>query len=247
MSKNKKLEKKKINTVQQEFDRAIKKHNLIEEGDNILIGLSGGIDSLVMTELLSYRKKYFPVKFNLKAVFVNIENIPYKVNENFLAEFCNDRGIDFEVISKKIDIDQKQITTNPCFICSWNRRKILFDYTKQNNFNKLALGHHKEDAIETFLINLIYHGSISSLPVKLSMFSGRMHLIRPLMYLNKEQIKDFAELKNIYSKIKDCKFSSVTKRRKVEKIIDTMKEFNPQVENLLFKAMSKINEEYLPK
>lgn len=247
MSKNKKLEKKKINTVQQEFDRAIKKHNLIEDGDNILIGLSGGIDSLVMTELLSYRKKYFSIKFNLKAVYVNIENIPYKVNENFLAEFCNDREIDFEVINQKIEIDQKQITTNPCFICSWNRRKILFDYTKQNKFNKLALGHHKDDAIETFLINLIYHGSISSLPVKLSMFSGRMHLIRPLMYLNKEQIKDFAELKNIYSNIKDCKFSSVTNRRKVEKIIDTMKEFNPQVENLLFKAMSNINEEYLPK
>ena len=247
MSKVKKIAKKKINIVQQEFDRAVKKHNLIEENDNILIGLSGGTDSLVLTELLSYRKKYFPTKFNLKAVHINIENIPYRVDSEFLSEFCREKAIDFEVINKTIEIDNKQITTNPCFICSWNRRKLLFDYSKEHNYNKLALGHHKDDAVETFLINLIYHGSISSLPVNLTMFSGRMNLIRPLMYLNKEQILNFADLKNINAKIKTCEFDAITNRRKVQRIIDVMKEFNPQVENLLFKSMSNINEEYLPK
>ncbi len=246
MSKQKKLDKKKINIVQQAFDKAVKKHNLIENGDKILIGLSGGIDSLVLLDLLAIRKKYFSVDFELTAVHVDIENIPYTVDTDYLATFCQERNVKFIDFHKKIEIDSSKITTNPCFICSWNRRKILFNYTKENGYNKLALGHHKDDAIETFMINLIYHGSISSLPVKLSMFNGRMQLIRPLMYLNKQQILDYANIRGYEAKLKTCNFDPLTNRRKVWQIIESMKEFNPKADEMIFKAMSNIFEEYLP-
>ena len=246
MSKQKKLDKKKINTVQQAFDKAVKKHNLIENGDKILVGLSGGIDSLVLLDLLAIRKKYFPVDFELTAVHVDIENIPYSVDTEYLASFCQERDVKFIDFQKTIEIDSKKITTNPCFICSWNRRKLLFNYAKESGYNKLALGHHKDDAVETFMINLIYHGSISSLPVNLTMFGGRMQLVRPLMYLNKQQILDYAKIRGYEAKLKTCNFDPLTNRRKVWQVIELMKEFNPKADDMIFKAMSNIFEEYLP-
>ncbi len=246
MSKDKKLKKKHINTVQQAFDKALKKHNLIENGDKILVGLSGGIDSLVLLDLLAIRKKYFDVDFELKAVHINIENIPYSIDSQYLNGFCEGRGVEFLGVDKEIEIDKSKITTNPCFICSWNRRKLLFNYAKENNFNKLAMGHHKDDAVETFLMNLIYHGTISSLPVKLKMFDGRMDLIRPLMYLNKEQILKYAEIRGFEAKLKTCKFDNKTYRRKIIAVLEEMKQFHPQAANNIFKAMSNIYTEYLP-
>lgn len=247
MSKEKKLVKKKINTVQQAFNKAVKKHNLIEKDDKILVGLSGGIDSLVLLDLMAIRRKYFDVDFRLKAAHVNIKNIPYSVDVDLLREFCDKRDVEFLYIDKEIEIDKEKITTNPCFICSWNRRKLLFNYARENKFNKLALGHHKDDAIETFLINLIYHGTISSLPVSLQMFSGRMNLIRPLMYLNKEQIIDFSNAKAYHAQLKTCTFDDKTNRRKIISVLEEMRKFNPYVDANIFKAMSEIYEEYLPK
>ncbi len=246
MSKEKKLAKKKINTVQQAFEKALKKHDLIKENDRVLVGLSGGIDSLVLLDLLAMRQKYFNVNFSLKAAHVNIKNIPYSVDVDFLKEFCEQREVEFLFIDKKIEIDKDKITTNPCFICSWNRRKLLFNYARENEFNKLALGHHKDDAIETFLINMIYHGTISSLPVSLKMFEGRMDLIRPLMYLNKQQILDFSQEKNYEARLKTCSFDDKTKRRKLTSVLEEMRKFNPYVDANIFKAMSNIYAEYLP-
>lgn len=247
MSREKKLDKKKVNTVQQAFEKAIKKYNLIQKNDKILVGLSGGIDSLVLLDLLAMRKKYFNIDFKLKAAHVNITNIPYSVDVEFLKNFCEQRDVEFLNINQDIEIDQSKLTTNPCFICSWNRRKLLFNYARENNFNKLALGHHKDDAIETFLINLVYHGTISSLPVTLKMFSGRMDLIRPLMYLNKQQILDFSRAKAYEAKLKTCNFDDKTNRRKINNILEEMKKFNPYVETNIFNSMSNIFEEYLPK
>jgi tRNA(Ile)-lysidine synthase TilS/MesJ len=193
------------------------------------------------------RKKYFNINFDLSAAHINISNIPYDVDINFLEDFCKKRDVDFIYIEKKIHIDHSKITTNPCFICSWNRRKLLFNYTKEHNFNKLALGHHRDDAIETFLINLIYHATISSLPAKLSMFSGRLNLIRPLIYLTKNQISDFAEIKGYEAKLKTCSFDNASNRKKISYLLDEMRKFNPQVDNNIFKALSNVIDEYLPK
>lgn len=247
MSKKKKLAKKKVNTAQQAFEKAVKKNNLINSDDNVLVGLSGGIDSLVLLDLLANRKKNFDTVFNLKAVHVNITNIPYSVDSDFLRQFCEKRNVEFLFIDKEIAIDESKMSDNPCFICSWNRRKLLFNYARENNFNKLALGHHKDDAIETFLINLVYHGTISSLPVSLDMFSGRMKLVRPLMYLNKQQILDYSQVKGYEAKLKTCSFDNKTKRRKITSVLEEMRKFNPYVDANIFKAMSDIYDEYLPK
>lgn len=242
-----KLNKKVVNHVQQATDNTIKKNNLIEPNDRILIGVSGGIDSLSLLEILANKRKYYNFNFTLKAVHINIENIPYSVEKNQIKDFCDKLNIEIEFLDKKIEINQKLITTNPCFICSWNRRKMLFNYAKEHNFNKLALGHHRDDAIETFMMNLIYHGTISSLPENLSMFDGRMRLIRPLIYLDKDTIREYAEIRGIKAADKTCAYSNATSRKKFASVIDEMKKFNPHVEQNLFKSMSNIFDEYLPK
>jgi tRNA(Ile)-lysidine synthetase-like protein len=246
MSKEKILNKKVVNNVQQLIEKAIKKHNMIVENDNILIGVSGGIDSLVLLENLAYKKLYYKFNFNLKAVHIDINNIPYSVNKNFLIEFCDKLNVEIIFIDKNIEIDNSKITTNPCFICSWNRRKLLFNYAKEHNFNKLALGHHRDDALETFMMNMIYHGSISSLPASLKMFDGRMFLIRPMIYLNKEQILKYAEIKNHTIKIKTCEYEHFSTRKKVEEVYQTMEKFNSNAKSNVFKALSNIFDEYLP-
>lgn len=247
MSKEKKLNKKLIGKVQQAMDKAIKKHNLIEPNDKILVGVSGGIDSLVLLENLANKKKYYDFDFELKAVHINVKNIPYSIEKEFITDFCHKLDVEIIFVEKEIKIDNSKLTTNPCFICSWNRRKLLFNYSKEHNYNKLALGHHKDDAIETFMMNLVYHGSISSLPASLTMFDGRMKLIRPMIYLKKEQITEFARIRNYKPQIKTCSFDKKTSRRKMESIFTEMEKFNPHVRENIFKAMSNIHDEYLPK
>lgn len=245
--KENKLNKKLVGKVQQSIDKAVKKHDLIRPNDKILVGLSGGIDSIVLLHNLANKKNYYDFDFELRAVYINIENIPYSVNTDLLNEFCDQNNVELTVVNQTIEIDNSKITTNPCFICSWQRRKLLFNYSKEHNFNKLALGHHRDDAIETFMMNLVYHGTISSLPAKLSMFDGRMELIRPMIYLTKEQILEYAKIKELNPQVKTCKFDEKTNRRKLDVIIQEMKKFNPQARKNIFKAMSHIHEEYLPK
>ncbi len=245
--KEKKAEKKNVNNVQQLTDKAIKKFEMIEQNDKVLVGISGGLDSLVLLELLSNKKKYYKFDFEIKALHINILNIPYQIRKDSLSDFCSNLGIELIYVEKEIEIDESKITTNPCFICSWNRRKELFNYSKQHNFNKLALGHHKDDAVETFLMNLVYHSSISSLPANLKMFEGRMHLIRPMIYLSKEDIEKYAKIRNITTEVKTCIYDKLTNRRKMLPLIEQMQKFNPYAKDNIFKAMSNIFDEYLPK
>ena len=246
MSKEKKNNKKIISKVQQATEKAIREHNMIEPKDKILVGVSGGIDSLVLLENLSKKRLFYNFKFEIKAVHINIENIPYTVEKEFLTNFCTKLNVEIIFVEKKIEIDNSKLTTNPCFICSWNRRKLLFDYAKEHNYNKLAFGHHKDDAVETFMMNLIFHGSISSLPASLSMFDGRMKLIRPMIYLKKEDITNFAKVRDYKTQIKTCHFDNKTSRRKMNSVVSEMEKFNPHVRENIFKAMSNIYEEYLP-
>jgi tRNA(Ile)-lysidine synthase TilS/MesJ len=134
----------------------------------------------------------------------------------------------------------------PCFVCSWHRRKRLFELTKELKCNKLALGHHMDDALETLLMNMIYHGSISSMPASLKMFGGRMQLIRPLIELTNQEMLDVAN-ERAYPKLKNiCPYGDDTKRSGVKALIESMASMNQHARKNLFRSMSSIFSEYLP-
>ena len=220
-------------------------HQMILEGDHLLVGLSGGKDSMILLEALAERKRALPFEFTLTAAHVEAQGIGYEIDKERLTSFCETLGI--PVLYRAIEPDlEKDPSKTDCFICSWYRRKELFKLTKELGCNKLALGHHRKDAIETLLMNMIYHGSISSLPYSLTLFEGRVQLIRPMMDLEERMLEDYARLNNLVQVEKSCPHEDRTQREKMAGLIRQVEDLHGPGPYNMFKSMNKIFEEYLP-
>lgn len=234
-----------IRKVNQKVGKAIQKYHLIDEGDRILVGLSGGKDSMVLLETLAGRLKFHSLKYELAAIHVSLKSQPYSVDLEYLKSFAQSLAVPF--IHKVIDVDLfGQENNNPCFVCSWNRRKALFEAAQESGFNKLSLGHHLDDAIETLLMNMAFQSSISSMPPQLKMFEGKLTVIRPLMLLTENEILEFAEIRSFKPEIKLCTFEKESKRKDVKNIINQIAKLYPNARTNIYASMTNILEEYLP-
>lgn len=167
-------------------------YDLIKEGDNVLAGFSGGKDSLTLIHTLKRMQKKAPFKFNFKAV-----TITYGMGEQvqFLADHCKIHEIPHEIIDTQIfDISKEKIRKNSsfCSFVSRMRRGYLYTHALDNGFNKLALGHHLDDAMESFFMNFFYNGSMRSMPPVYKAENGLM-VIRPLIMCRERQLRAFAE------------------------------------------------------
>ena len=222
----------------------IREQNLLEEGDRILVGLSGGKDSMIMLELLADRIKAFPFHTEIFAVHIVPENIGYEVDLEYLKKFTAKLGVELRLETTSPDL--KDSKKAPCFICSWERRKAIFNLGEELNCNKIAFGHHRDDALQTFLMNMLYHGSISSLPYSLSMFKGKIKLIRPLMDIWEKDLIQFASFKNYESVEKTCPHENLTKRNYTNELLNQLEKQNPSAKNNIFNALDNIYPEYLP-
>ena len=177
MSEQERFRKKQFEKICRKVGRAVLEYSMIEAGDRVLVGLSGGKDSMILLEALADRKKHFPFDFEIFAVHVTAKGVGYEMDTAYLEQFC--KGLDVELHLEEIEVDLSADSKKaPCFICSWNRRKRIFELSKELKCGKVALGHHKDDAIQTVLMNMIYHGSISSMPYTLSIFDGERDSIR---------------------------------------------------------------------
>lgn len=223
----------------------IRDHALIDEGDHILAGISGGKDSMVMLEALAERRKALPFDFHLTAAHVEATGIGYRIDRERLSSFCTSLGIPLHYLTIEPDFN-KDPAKSTCFVCSWHRRKKLFDLTRELGANKLALGHHRKDAIETLLLNMIYHGSISSLPYSLRMFDGRVRLIRPLLDLEEPLLTEYASLREMVRIEKSCPHENRTQRQAIDALITQIESLHPAGPINMFRSMGKIFEEYLP-
>ena len=165
---------------------------LIKEGDNVLIGLSGGKDSLSLIHAIKHIKRVAPFDFNFKAV-----TIGYGIGENFdyLKNHCKENNIDYEAIDTNIyDTAQDSIRKNSSF-CSYfsrMRRGALYRYALEHGFNKLALGHHLDDAVESFFMNFMYNGTLRSMPPIYKAYND-IEVIRPLIFARERQLAGFAK------------------------------------------------------
>jgi len=228
------------------ISKTIRKYEMLDENDKVLLGLSGGKDSLVLLKSLAWFLKHSQIKFSVTAIYIDILNIPYNANIEYLANFCKENNITF--IHEKVndDIDLKNSKKNPCFLCSWDRRKHLFDIAKEQDFNKLALGHHMNDVVETLLMNMMYQANISALPPKLKMFDGNISIIRPLIETKESLIIQYADNQNFEPMVKTCPYEKISSREFVRKIIKTMDDEYDRSTNNIFYSMSNIDKEYLP-
>ncbi len=238
-------QKRHVEFVKNQTAKAIMQFAMIENGDKVLAAVSGGKDSLAMLEALAAFRLFKKVNFHLEAIHMEVEDVPYRVDRDFLSAFAERLGVPMHYKNIHAGLENRGKKA-PCFVCSWHRRKNLFEFAKNNGFQKLALGHHMDDAVETLLMNMAYHGHISSLPGKLKMFDGKLFLIRPLLLLTEKDAYEFARIRNFPAMLNECPYADTTKRNTARELMESLEKIHPKAKYNLFNAMQNIDEEYLP-
>ena len=218
--------------------KAIKDYHLIEDGDKVLVGLSGGKDSMALLELLAEQSKIFKPQFTVEAVYVRMRNIPYQSDEDYLSAFAARKDVILHIVETSFDIQEDRKKTS-CFLCSWYRRKKIFETAKALGCNKIALGHHKDDIMQTAMMNLTFNGRFESIPPLLKMDKFDMTIIRPLCLVREEELRQMAEEECYQRQVKNCPYEHETQREALKIIIRELEKINPEFEYSLLHAIEK--------
>jgi len=225
--------------------KAIHQYGLIADGDRIMVGVSGGKDSLTLFHLLNERRKRVSIHYELVPVHIDLGFGSDR--SKILKEFFESKGLFYHI--EQTDIGRRANSSenreNPCFLCAWERRKRLFHLAHHFKCNKIALGHHKDDIIETFLLNIFYSAEISTmLPIQ-SLFRGKITLIRPLALIEEKKIERFAKQMNLPFGPSGCPVSGKTKRKEIKELIEGLEKKNRKIRGNIFRSLSNIKMEYL--
>ena len=238
-------EEKTIRRIERRFNKGVVQYGLIEEGDKILIGLSGGKDSLALVELLGRRARIYKPRFSVVAVHVVMKNIPYQSDTEYLKAHCETYGVLFVQYETAFD-PATDTRKSPCFLCSWNRRKALFTVAKEHGCNKIALGHHMDDILETLLMNITYQGAFSTMPPRLVMKKFDMTIIRPMCLVHEADLVELAALRHYQKQVKNCPYESQSSRSDMKGILRQLEAMNPEARYSLWGSMTNVQEDLLP-
>lgn len=232
--------------VEDKVKRAIFDYGLINDGDRILVGLSGGKDSLALVDLLGRRSKIFSPRFEVVVAHVIMGNIPYSSDLEYLKSMADGHGLPFIVQETSFDpsTDKRK---SPCFLCSWTRRKALFEIAKANSCNKIALGHHQDDILETLLMNLTHQGAFGTMPPRLKMDKFDMEIIRPMCLVEEKELIRLASFRGYRKQLKNCPYESDSSRSDMKELLKRMEEINPEARYSLWGSMTNIQSDYLPR
>jgi tRNA 2-thiocytidine biosynthesis protein TtcA len=225
--------------------KAIHRYGMIQDGDRIIVGVSGGKDSLTLLTLLSERAKRVPVHYELLAVHVDLGF--ESPGADLLREFFEAKKIPYHIEPTRIAAlaTGPENRENPCFLCSWERRKRIFYLAQRFGCNKIAFGHHQDDIIETFLLNIFYSAEISTMLPLQTLFKGKITLIRPLALVEEKKIARFATEKGLPFFPCGCPASGTSKRKRVKELIRELARENRFVKGNIFRSLSNIKEDYL--
>ena len=251
MSEQERLYKK----LKERFVEAFVTYRLLQDDDHVLIGLSGGKDSLLLTELLAKRTKIDHPRFRVEAVHVRMENIQYETSTDYLQQFCDNLGVPLHIVTTSFSSTAPSATEPqqhtkpkpPCFLCSWQRRKQLFNLAQELGCNKIALGHHRDDILHTALMNLTFQGRFDAMPARLKMRKMPLTIIRPLCLIDEADISRYAELAHYEKQVKHCPHEHETNRTAVSSLFDAMQQLNPEARFSLWRALEsagKLTEDY---
>ena len=238
-------EDKLMRRIGQRFNKGVVKYRLIDDNDKILVGLSGGKDSLALLELLAKRSRILKPKFSVVAVHVSMSNIPYQADLEYLRAYAEGLGVPF--IHYETSFDPSTDTRkSPCFLCSWNRRKALFTVAKEQGCNKIALGHHMDDILETLLMNITFQGAFSTMPPRLVMNKFDMTIIRPMCMVHESDLEELALVRGFRKQIKNCPYETQSNRTDMKGVLKQLEALNPEARYSLWGSMTNVQEELLP-
>lgn len=239
---------KRKKVLLREIKRGVGKFGLFKEGDRVLIGVSGGIDSLSMLHLLADKSSWWSrfVDFIPVHIFSGFSHEEEKL-ENII-KFTEKLGMKLEII-RRPEIAETALgdkrPQNPCFICSRMRRKALVETASEMGANKIALGHHREDVIGTLLINIFWGREISTMMPDQPLFDGKFRIIRPMFMINRTRISNFARSHRIFDQSADCPIEGETKRDYVSRLLDRLERENPGIKSNIFRSMFHPKPDYL--
>jgi len=295
--------------IQRLFHRACAEYSLLEDGDRVLVALSGGKDSLMLLRLMGEQQRIFKPRIEVEAVHVVMDNIPYETDHTYIQRFCEEVGVRLTILHSSFAIHSSQFTVHsstpsrsnllaclskfrsapehllerknslqggetpspwerdgersqssifnfqsnqakrrqktPCFLCSWNRRKAIFSFAQERGFNKVALGHHQDDILTTLLMNMIYEGSIQTMPPKLKMKHYPVEIIRPLCLVSEKMIGEEAERLGFEKQKTPCPYDRQTKRKEVNDLFHQLEAMNPEARYSLWNSMRNIHPDLL--
>lgn len=220
--------------------RAVDDYSMIRDGDKIAVGLSGGKDSLALLCVLINLRLFYPEKFELHAVTVNMgfENMDFTP----LKEWCVECGINLKIVDTQLAdlIFNVRRETNPCSLCARMRRGILHDAVNELGCNKIALGHHFDDIIETFMMNLFNEGRIGTFSPVTYLSRKNLTMIRPMIYSQEKDIRYFINRNPGLPVIKNvCPEDKNTEREKIKIFLDKLERENKGVKHRIFTAIRK--------
>lgn len=219
--------------------KAVDDYNMIEDGDKIAVGLSGGKDSITLLMGLKALQRFYDKKFELIAISIN-PGFEF-FNGDFLKNICQDIGVEYveeESHIKEIVFDIRE-EKNPCSLCANLRRGILNSVAIREGCNKIALGHNEDDVLETFFLNLLYGGNINTFAPTAYMDRSKITLIRPLIYAPEKSIKTFIKKNNIEVMPKVCPMDGVSKREDMKKLIWQFQKEIPNVKANIYGAIKR--------
>ncbi len=224
--------------------KTVKKYGMIEKGDRILVGVSGGKDSLTLLKLLHDRMGLYPNEYELLAVHV-ASNLRCEglIDPDEMKDYFRKNGYTYKIIKLNLDVNKRGVSS---YWCARNRRRVLFDTANKLGFNKIALGHHRNDVIETVLMNIFYHAEVSTMMPRQELFHGRMSIIRPLYTIPESDTMRFARIHNFPSVSCHCPFDRETRREFFKRLILEVERQHPKACLNALRALENVNQEYLP-
>jgi tRNA 2-thiocytidine biosynthesis protein TtcA len=232
--------------LNRKIGRAMHDWRMLDHGDRVLVAVSGGVDSLVTAWVLHQWRAKAPIDYEVEAVHI--------VNDPVGTTPAGDRSA--ESIGRQVrswGLAYSTLAGRPvppgedrtCFVCARNRRSQLFDLARQRGCRKVALGHHKDDLIETFFINSLYSGNLSTMLPRQDLFGGRLSLIRILSYLEKRDVLELAELAGIEPVADRCPLAGDTRRDTVRELLAGLYAVVPGAKESVFAALGNVRYDYL--
>lgn len=235
-------------TITRLVGKAIGDFSLIEDGDRILVALSGGKDSWSLLYSLKLLQRKAPVHFELAAVTVH----PGSVGINWKplqARLSKDSIPHYMIPGQIVEVVNEKLSkgTNPCSFCSRLRRGMLYTYASQHGWNKIALGHHMDDFVETLFLNMFFNGSIKAMSPNLEADDGKNRIIRPLVYVRESMTREFAGSLNVPLVGCSCSYQEMSgsRRRWVKELLNSIEKVVPHVRTNILAAMGRIHHRHM--
>lgn len=222
---------------------AMQRYNMIEENDRIAVGVSGGKDSLVLLYALAEMRKFYPIKFDVVAITIDPCFGGVDGDYSKIQQLCTDLNVEFILKRSQIGqiIFEERKEKNPCSLCARMRRGLLHNLTLQANCNKIALGHHFDDAVQTFFMNLFECGNIGCFSPVTYLSRKNIHMIRPMVFCEEKHIAYVCNKLKLPVEKSKCPADGVTQRQHTKELIKNLEKNYPDLKKKVIGAIQRRN------